>query len=275
VIPLTSAWAELAARVRGATAVGIGLDFDGTLTPIRDRPESAVLAPPVRVALRRLASVPGVTVAVVSGRALADLEGLLAVPGLILIGNHGYESRLPGGPPRRAYAESDRAAVLEAASAAESAVRGIPGIFLEDKGPILALHYRLAPTSEIPRIAAAMRDIGVRFRAGVRIAEGKCVYEIQPARPAGKSRAFGESLAGAGVPRDAMLWFFGDDRTDEEAFAALPPDAVTVHVGDPSDRSAARYVVGTPADVASALDALRRIAGGRPATARSRSRTRP
>jgi trehalose 6-phosphate phosphatase len=265
VIPLTSAWNGLAARAAGAAAIGVGLDFDGTLTPIRDRPESVVLAPSAQAVLQRLASMAGVTVAIVSGRALADLERYLPLPGLLLIGNHGYEVRLPGGPPQRLYGESDRAAALEAATAAEAAVRGVPGVFLEDKGPIVALHYRLAPPSEIPRIADAVREAGRRFQAGVRVADGKCVYEFRPARPVDKARAFAASLAGAGVPSGAMLWFFGDDRSDEDVFSALPPDAVTVHVGDPSDRSAARYVVEAPGEVVFVLDALRQAAEKRPA----------
>ena len=67
------------------------LDYDGTLTPIVARPEIAILPDEARRSLEELAENERFVVGVVSGRELAELEGLVAIPGLIYAGNHGLE----------------------------------------------------------------------------------------------------------------------------------------------------------------------------------------
>jgi len=266
---LASAWDAIAARVRRAGAVAVGLDFDGTLTPLRERPEVVELDPSTRDVLRRLAAVPGVTVAVVSGRALADLAARLAVPGAILVGNHGFERRLPGGPARLVLGGADLEAVRAAARALAAAAAGVPGVWVKDKGPTLALHYRQVAPELREGLCAAVRVAAARLPPTVRVDEGHRVFDIRPATPAvTKGTAFREVLAEAGVPAGAMVWYVGDDVTDEDAFAALPADAVTVRVGDPGGLSAARYGVADPAEVVRRLDALREAAARRPAAGR-------
>jgi trehalose 6-phosphate phosphatase len=266
--PLAAAWPGLARRIARARSIVVASDFDGTLAPIRNRPEAATPAPGARAALARLAAVPGVTMAIVSGRALEDLERRVGVDGPIWIGNQGYETRIPGRPVVRAWEGVDRAPVLRAARAVSERLKGVRGVFLEDKGPIVTLHYRLAPRKEIDRIGEALRNMKRQQASAVRIAEGKCVFEFRPARPVNKGRALLRALSEINVPARAMFWYFGDDEADEEAFAALPDDAVTVHVGSLADASVARYVVDAPRDVVSVLDAIRRVAERRPAAAR-------
>jgi trehalose 6-phosphate phosphatase len=72
------------------------LDFDGTLAPIVERPELAAMPEATRDGLSRLMARPGVEVAVVSGRGLADVRERAAIPGIAYAGNHGMEIHGPG-----------------------------------------------------------------------------------------------------------------------------------------------------------------------------------
>src|SRR5438552_15620805 len=71
------------------------LDYDGTLTPIRDRPEDAVISDSMRAAVRRLAE--RVPVVVVSGRDRKVLQELMGLDNLIVAGSHGFDIWSPAG----------------------------------------------------------------------------------------------------------------------------------------------------------------------------------
>src|SRR5688572_9669020 len=74
----------------------IACDFDGTLAPIVDQPEEATLPSQVRRLLGKLQALPGVTVAVISGRAVCDLRTRVGIDGVLYAGNHGLEIDAPG-----------------------------------------------------------------------------------------------------------------------------------------------------------------------------------
>src|SRR5215213_3997623 len=82
-------------QIAVASHLLIGLDFDGTLTPIVGNPADALLAPAIRTVLAELASRPDTTVAIVSGRALADIQTRVNLDSLIYAGNHGLEIQGP------------------------------------------------------------------------------------------------------------------------------------------------------------------------------------
>jgi len=79
----------------GGRDLAVFLDYDGTLTPIVDRPELALLPEPMRETVRRLAR--RATVAVISGRELADVRRLVGIDGIFYSGSHGYQIEGPGG----------------------------------------------------------------------------------------------------------------------------------------------------------------------------------
>jgi trehalose-6-phosphatase len=83
----------------GAERILIASDFDGTLAPLAPTPDAAVILPAARASLDRLSRLPGVTVAVISGRALAGVRQKVDLPVLIYAGNHGLEMEGPLLPP--------------------------------------------------------------------------------------------------------------------------------------------------------------------------------
>ena len=79
----------------GAKRLVVFLDYDGTLTPIVEESDTAVLAPPMRAAIARLAR--HAPVAVVSGRAREKIREFVAVEGLYYAGSHGFDIDGPNG----------------------------------------------------------------------------------------------------------------------------------------------------------------------------------
>lgn len=246
---------------REAGALFVGLDFDGTLSPIVQRPEDARLLPAAVVALRRLEARPDTHVAIVSGRGLSDVRDRVGLDGLYYAGNHGLEIEGPG--VRRMHPEAEAAAPLlrSCARSLASALDGEPGVQLEDKGLTLSVHYRRAR-----RAGAADRVLEAVSEAcggSLRTTVGKMVVEIRPAVAWDKGRAVVfllEVVEGAHAGTVPAL-FVGDDRTDEDAFRVLVGRGAGVLVTEepPGSTSALGYL-RAPEEVVDLLEGLARDA---------------
>src|SRR5690349_8152835 len=90
---LFHSWNRVARRLRSRRTIALFLDFDGTLTPLRLRPEDVSLDEATRGTLSRLARNPRFRVWVVSGRRRADIRARIGVPGIRYLGLHGWEGR--------------------------------------------------------------------------------------------------------------------------------------------------------------------------------------
>lgn len=208
----------------------IGSDFDGTLAPLVAYADEAQLPAATKAVLKRLIALEGVTVAFISGRSLADLLQRMDLEGALYAGNHGLE-----------LAGLDGAAVL-APGAAESmpVLRGvknvlnpplaqIPGVWIEDKGLTLSVHYRLADETRHAEVGHLVR-LAVAEVPSLTVRRGKCIWEIRPAFNWDKGTALSLFMQQLEVPPSATA-FMGDDATDGDAFRELP-DGWTFVVGD-------------------------------------------
>ena len=172
------------ARIEAVRALAAGrrpaffLDYDGTLTPIVERPDLAVLAPAMRAVLARLAR--RFTVAVVSGRGLDDVRALVDVPELIYAGSHGFEIAGPEGLSIQAERGTEYLPALDAMEAAlRRRLAAIEGALVERKRFSIAVHYRLVAARDQPALERAVAEV-LGEHAGFRKGGGKKVYEIQP-----------------------------------------------------------------------------------------------
>lgn len=214
------------------------LDYDGTLTPITDRPELATLAPEARALLARLESVG--TVGIITGRDMATIRALIGVDGLAYASDHGFDLALPDGHRQTAPgAEPFRAVVAEVGALARARLASIKGAIVEVKPFSVAIHYRLAAAAEVPAIEATVAAIADRF-PGIQCRPGKKVYELRPDLDWDKGAALRAIIDALGVPPERTL-FIGDDVTDEDAFRALGDAGTTILVADQPRPSAARY----------------------------------
>jgi trehalose 6-phosphate phosphatase len=234
------------------------LDFDGTLAPIVDRPELAAMPERTRRALQRLMAMEGVTVAVVSGRGLADVRERAAIPGIAYGGNHGMEIEGAGLHRIHPQAAAARPELEDVAARIEPALEGIDGAFLEDKGLTLSIHYRLAP-DRVEEVREIVLEAAAE-RPGLVVTEGKMVLEVRPRVEWHKGRAVLFLLEQMQPPKDAPVLYLGDDRTDEDAFRALrswSPAAEGILISEqPSADSAATAHLRDPAEVGALLQAL-------------------
>lgn len=235
----------------------LGLDFDGTLAPLAPHPDLARLPPRSKRLLRRLAALRRARVAILSGRALSDIKRKVSVAGLIYVGNHGLEIQDAAGRVW-VHPQARRTAGLMARMAARLAVdlKEFPGVFVENKGLTLSVHYRLLPRYLSPRPLGEMIHLliaGQRNR--LRLQAGKKVWEIRPTLKWNKGYAI-RRLLGSKVGEWIPV-FVGDDTTDEEGFKSLGPEALTVRVGYKKD-SYARFRLKNQRQVAAMLDYFRR-----------------
>lgn len=252
-------WQRRLARARW---VLLCLDFDGTLTPIAGHP-SRVRLP--KALARRLAAVArrdDATVALVSGRALRDLKARAAVPGAYYAGNHGLELEGPGVRYVHPVARRMRPQLRRLAGALARAVRGIAGAWVEDKILTLSVHWRRTPAARRGRVRRLVRRLTEPLvrRGLVRVTRGKCVLDIRPPVAWGKGEAVAWLWKRLRRPeRPSLAVYLGDDRTDEEAFRVINRlGGLSILVGPPAGRSAARCRLRGPSDVAKWTQALRR-----------------
>jgi trehalose-phosphatase len=232
-------------------------DFDGTLAPIAPDPAAVRLAPAMRRLLATLAASSRARLAIISGRALADVRERVGVPGAVYAGCHGLEVEGVGVAWRHSEAERAREVLAALADTLARRLAVRPGVLVEPKGLAVALHYRNAGRGAAAVVTRAARAV-VRGRPGLRLLRGKKVLEILPRVHWDKGECalwLRDRLAGHG-PGPVAVLYVGDDRTDEHAFRALAGKALTVAVGTGRRRTAAARRVAGVADVERLLAAL-------------------
>src|SRR5512143_129409 len=205
---------DLVRRVAAADSVFCFLDYDGTLSPLAPTPNEAVALPGTSGLVRQLATAPGVQLALISGRTIADMRRFLEIPGIYYVGTHGTEIRLPSGETQLAdEIDAVRAALPNIKRRLEQELGVRNGILIEDKGAALACHYRLAAPADasaarklVAALAQEQQDAGVP----ITLVYGHQVAELRPAH-CDKGKAACGLLAAYGPA--ALPVYIGDDRT--------------------------------------------------------------
>ena len=218
-MPSAATLAEALAPLRADPArAAVLLDVDGTLAPIVRHADDAAVPEPTRAILIQVARRYG-CVACVSGRRAAIARQIVSLGTITYVGNHGAEVLRPG----RTQPDVDREAgawqrrVHQFADGAFGAELHRLRVRLEDKGPIMAFHWRGAPDEETAEVA--VRRIAERAEAsGFHTHLGRKVLEVRPPVALDKGRGVHSLLRDADL--DVAL-YAGDDRTDLDAFRAL------------------------------------------------------
>jgi len=213
----------------------LAFDVDGTLAPIVARPDDARVPEATADTLAKLAR--RVPVAVITGRAVADVADRLGFAPTFVIGNHGAEDptgALGGGTLARMEP-------MRARLAADAERLRTAGVLVEDKTYSLALHYRLAPNQAtavalIDKLLADASD-------GLHVFHGKFVVNLAPDDAPDKGDAVAALLTRSGA---SAAVFLGDDLNDEPVFVRAttePADLwLTARVGlDERTPTQARY----------------------------------
>ncbi|VVE61553.1 trehalose-phosphatase [Pandoraea captiosa] len=213
------------------TQVAFFFDLDGTLAPLAARPDAVKLPPDTARVLQSLFERTRGALAVVSGRAIDQIDGLLAPLRLPAAGLHGAEIRHASGELLRADGHTaDIERISAMAAPLQALVAQHPGLLLENKGSALALHYRGAP--ELAGVARdTMRALADLHAEHFSLQPGKLVFELRP-RHVSKGRAITALLNDAPFAGRTPL-FAGDDLTDEAGFADVNAlGGITIKIGD-------------------------------------------
>jgi len=243
--PLFAYWNEIAPRLAASRLIALFLDFDGTLAPIRPRPQMVRVHPAVRRVLATLARSPRFRVWVISARRRTDIHERLRIPGVRSLGLYGWE--------RISAVPSPHVEICHVKHVLTQTLLHLPGVWIEDKDQTVAVHYREA-SGEARRTAAESVERAVEpWRSLLRISAGKCVWEILPRKFADKGVAVLRELSL--LPLRALPVYLGDDFSDEAAFDALP-HGIAVHVGG-RGATRARYSLNGPAQVCNFLERLK------------------
>lgn len=230
-------------------------DYDGTLTPIVSRPEAATVPADMKRILTDLAR--SCTVAVISGRDLDDVRGMIGLDELIYVGSHGFDIAGPAGMHIEHEQGTRFLPVLdEAERELTGAFSSVAGVQLERKKYAIAIHYRNADPGAAATVEAAV-DRALRHRESLRKRSGKKIFELQPAVDWDKGKAIAWLLERLGLDEpDVLPFYLGDDTTDEDAFRALRDRGVTVVVAAKDRPTDARYRLRDPAEVRAFLARL-------------------
>lgn len=207
------------------------LDFDGTLAPLQDDPETVTLPDNGSQYLLKMAGVLGGALVLISGRDIRDLAS--RVPdGLWRAGGHGLEIC----PPDKAPAPQRETVDARFLTAITEITDRFEAVRIETKGKVLAIHYRQAPSAG-PALAEALASL-TRQIPDYHFQHGKMVIELKP-KGANKGTAI-KSLMHEHVFKDRIPVMIGDDTTDEDAMAVateLGGYGIKVGIGD----TCARY----------------------------------
>ncbi len=234
--------------------VAFFFDLDGTLAPLAPRPDAVKLPQDTASVLARLFERTQGAMAVVSGRAIDDIDGLLAPLRVPAAGLHGAEIRHADGALVRAEGHAaDTTRVAAMVAPLHALVAQHPGLLLENKGSALALHYRSAP--ELASVARdTMRALADLYAEHFVLQPGKFVFELRP-RHVSKGRAITTLLKEAPFAGRTPL-FAGDDLTDEAGFADVNAlGGITIKIGE--GETCARHRLPSPQALTAWLLTLR------------------
>lgn len=233
----------------------IFLDYDGTLTPIVEKPWMATMSDRMRHILSELSK--HCLVSIVSGRDLDNVRKMVGLEELTYVGSHGFEVLGPEG----SYHEGGKGepflpSLAKAEEALLAVAEQIPGAWVERKKFAVTVHYRQVEEEDVPRLERMFDEVWKEF-PDLRKAGGKKVFELLPNIDWNKGRMveFLLDLMKADGARTVPL-FIGDDVTDEDAFRVLADTGVTVVVSDRPRESAAKYSLRDVNEVALFLERL-------------------
>jgi trehalose-phosphatase len=248
--PALAHWDEISRELERHGPLAVLSDFDGTLAPIRRRPESVRMNERVRNVLADLAK-RGDLVGIVSGRSLADIRKRVGLGGICYVGCHGYSMEDSRGRVVTIVTPSEKALLARVKRFLAPKLRPLHGVRIESKEAGIAIHYRDA-TRAASKKAKWVVDAALRQDRRLHLLRGKKVWEFLPGPGIDKWTAIRFLLA-LENRAESLLVYIGDDLTDEHVFARLR--GVSIVVGK-RRRTAARFFVRNPADVRRVLEKL-------------------
>ncbi len=239
----------------GGRKIAVFLDYDGTLTPIVDDPNQALMSDSMRRAVRRLAA--RCTVGIISGRDLKDVRRKVGLDDIVYAGSHGFDIAGPDkGRMQMQQGKEFLPALDRAERLLEAGLEKINGAVVERKRFSVAVHYRHVARGGVGAVKLIV-DTVARDVPELRQTKGKKIFELHPRMDWHKGKALlwildALELGGSA----AFALYIGDDVTDEDAFKALKEAGVGIVVAEGARDTAAGYRLENPKEVEAFLGEL-------------------
>jgi trehalose-phosphatase len=240
-------WKEIARRMQNMRIVTF-CDYDGTLTPIVDRPDRAQLSEEMRRTVGELAN--RCPVAIISGRDRADVQRLVQIDTIVYAGSHGFDIVGPHGMQLQYEQGTDLLPIIDhAEDELRQKLARVQGVLVERKKFSIAIHVRGVAQADEGAVETIVDDV-LAHHPELRKEYGKKVFDLQPRVDWHKGRAVIWVLRALGLDRsDVLPLYVGDDLTDENAFKALVGRGIGIVVAESSRPTAASYVLKNPHEV--------------------------
>ena len=223
------------------------LDYDGTLTPIVDRPDMAKISDEMRKMVTDLSKKH--MTAIVSGRQREDVENLLGIKGLFYAGSHGFDINGPGFSMVLPEVQEVVPVVQKITNELKEKFGTVEGAIVEHKKFSVAMHYRLVKENMVPEIQKFVEK-KVNENEKLRLMYGKKVFEILPVFQWNKGKAIIWIMKALNISwKNTRVVYIGDDTTDEDAFRVIRHNGLGIIVAERGKPSAAHFQVNSPDDV--------------------------
>jgi len=251
-LKLFEEYQQIEKKILGKRFLFIGLDYDGTLTPIVSHPDHARLPQDTKSLLTDLSDLPNTFVCIISGRSYGDIRKKVGIKKIIYVGNHGMEMKGRGLSFSVKNSKKYKEEVNKICRNLNQRLKGIKGVWVENKGLTASVHYRLVDSEDVQKVKQIVFPI-IKTCKELKLRRGKKVWEIRPNIDWNKGKAVAYILDGClkkNWKRETSVVYIGDDQTDEDAFSLLKRHGVTVLVNrKPSCASNAQYSLAHPREV--------------------------
>jgi trehalose 6-phosphate phosphatase len=255
-LKLLKEYPQIEKKILGKKFLFIGLDYDGTLTPIVNHPDHAVLPEDTKSLLADLCDLPNAFVCIISGRSYQDVKKKVGLKRIIYAGNHGME--IKGRDLSFSVKNSKRYTeeINKICRNLTQRLKKIKGVWVENKGLTASVHYRLAKSEDAQKAKQIVFPVVKNF-GSLKLRRGKKVWEIRPNIDWNKGRALAYILQKCltrNWKNESSVVYIGDDQTDEDVFCLLRHDGITALVsGKPEQTSNAKYFLTSSQEVISFL----------------------
>ena len=239
-----TAWNSLKKALNNKNVL-LFLDYDGTLVPIVETPDQAIITCRTKKLLNKLSRLSRCRLAIISGRSLTDIKKMVGIDGITYAGNYGLEIEGQKIKFETPVSLSYRVILEHIKNELSRNLSSFDGVFVEDKGLTLSIHYRLADRKQIPKVKTLFHEATYPYAImnKIRTSSGKKVFEIRPpveCDKGGVTLRLLEKWKFSLKDKNIVPFYIGDDETDEDAFKVLKNIGITIFVGKPK-RSYAQY----------------------------------
>jgi trehalose 6-phosphate phosphatase len=237
----------------GNKSIAVFLDYDGTLTAIASTPAEAKMDEGMREAVKGLNEY--CKVGVISGRDLQNVKSMVKLDELVYAGSHGFDIEGPGIRMQHEKGKQCKPAFDKVERELQEKVGNIEGVEIERKLFAIAVHYRHVREDQIEELRSKVAQVLEPYEE-LKLAPGKMIFELKPKVDWHKGKALHWLMEKLNLGRDVVPVYFGDDMTDEDAFADLDENGIGILVGEHGDETYADFILKDQDEVKQFLEKL-------------------